>query len=189
MTAASPNEPAPASSIARWSAAFGRLYDALAVLACIIVFVMMMVTCLDVLLRNAPLIASFRGIPGANEVTEYALYFVTMLMAPWLLRRGQHIRIDILLRVIPRELAWWSEWAVDVLALGASLLLTWYGVKVTIASFMLNSMILKSVTIPEWWILAPLPVAFLLLAIEVGFRMHRLAIGPRAPREDAVSSA
>jgi len=34
-----------------------------------------------------------------------------------------------------------------------------------------------------------LPVAFALLAIEMVFRMHRLAIGPRAPRHDAVSAS
>ena len=36
--------------------------------------------------------------------------------------------------------------------------------------------------------LAPLPVAFLLLAIEMGFRMRRLHLGERAPRDDAVST-
>jgi TRAP-type C4-dicarboxylate transport system permease small subunit len=38
---------------------------------------------------------------------------------------------------------------------------------------------------PEWWLLVPLPIAFVLLAIEVLFRMDRLARGKRAPREDA----
>lgn len=175
--------------MARISAAYGRLLEALAALACLIVLGMMLVTCADVLLRNVTLFPGLRGVPGANEITEYALYFVTMLVAPWLLRQGQHIRVDILLRVIPKSAAWACEWLVDVLALVASLLLAWYGVKVTIASHQLGSMILKGITLPEWWILAPLPVAFLLIAIEVLFRMHRLAGAPRGPRDDAVSSA
>jgi hypothetical protein len=37
--------------------------------------------------------------------------------------------------------------------------------------------------------LAPLPVAFLLLAIEFLFRMRRLARAKRAPRTDAVSAS
>ena len=37
--------------------------------------------------------------------------------------------------------------------------------------------------------LAPLPLAFLLLAIEFVFRMHRLARAERAPRTDAVSAS
>ena len=33
------------------------------------------------------------------------------------------------------------------------------------------------------------PAAFLLLAIEFVFRMHRLATGAQRPREDAVSAS
>lgn len=176
-------------TIARLAAGYGRLLDALAALACLIVLAMMLVICVDVLFRNAPLIPGFRGVPGANEITEYALYLVTMLIAPWLLRQGQHIRIDILLRVIPARLAWAFEWLVDVLALGAALALAWYGLQVTVASYQRDAMILKGITFPEWWTLAPLPVAFVLLVIEILFRMHRLATGPRGPRDDAVTSA
>jgi TRAP-type transport system small permease protein len=34
-----------------------------------------------------------------------------------------------------------------------------------------------------------MPVAFVLVAIEFLFRMHRLAIAERQPREDAVSAS
>jgi hypothetical protein len=34
-----------------------------------------------------------------------------------------------------------------------------------------------------------MPVAFALLAVEFGFRMHRLALAERRPREDAVSAS
>jgi hypothetical protein len=43
--------------------------------------------------------------------------------------------------------------------------------------------------VPEWWLLAPLPAAFMLLAVEVLFRMQRLYAGERGPRSDAVSAA
>ena len=29
------------------------------------------------------------------------LYLITLLTAPWLLRQGQHIRVDIVLRLVP----------------------------------------------------------------------------------------
>jgi TRAP-type transport system small permease protein len=56
------------------------------------------------------------------------------------------------------------------------------------ASFKSAAMSIKTLVTPEWWLLAPLPVAFLLLAIEMGFRMRRLRLGERAPRDDAVST-
>jgi TRAP-type C4-dicarboxylate transport system permease small subunit len=42
---------------------------------------------------------------------------------------------------------------------------------------------------PEWWLLVPLPLAFLLFAIEFLFRMRRLSRSERAPRTDAVSAS
>ena len=41
---------------------------------------------------------------------------------------------------------------------------------------------------PEWWLLSALPLAFLALTLEMFFRMRRLWLGPRAPRDDAVST-
>jgi TRAP-type C4-dicarboxylate transport system permease small subunit len=112
-----------------------------------------------------------------------------MLTAPWLLRQGMHIRIDVLLRAVPRPLAWGCEWVADLLALGCCLLIAWYGVKAVLSSMAIGGMVIKVLTIPEWWLLAPLPAAFLLLAVEVLFRMHRLYAGDRGPRSDAVTAA
>ena len=57
------------------------------------------------------------------------------------------------------------------------------------SSYKSGAMTIKTLVTPEWWLLAPLPVAFLLLAIEMLFRMRRLALAERAPREDAVTAA
>ena len=56
----------------------------------------------DIVLRNA----TRAGFPWANEISEYALYITTLLTAPWLLRRGQHVRIYLVLTVMPLRVAW-----------------------------------------------------------------------------------
>jgi TRAP-type C4-dicarboxylate transport system permease small subunit len=173
----------------RFSAAFGKLLEALAWAACLMVFAMVMMICLDVLLRNVALIPSMRGLDWSNDLTEAMLYLITMCAAPWLLRRGQHIRVDILLRAIPKRVAWACEWLADVVGLFCCVVMVWYGVKMTWASYASGSMTVKTMVTPEWWLLAPLPVAFALLAIEMGFRMRRLLHGERGPRDDAVSAA
>ena len=43
-----------------------------------------------------------RGLAWSNEISELMLYLITLLAAPWLLREGQHIRVDIVLRALPR---------------------------------------------------------------------------------------
>ena len=171
------------------SAIYGRLLDALALAACAVLFLMMVMICADVLLRNVTLIPGVHGLAWANEISETMLYLITMLVAPWVLRRGQHIRVDIVLAVIPRQLAWYCEWVADVLALSCCVIITVYGLSATMASYKSASMVIKTLVTPEWWALAVLPFTFALLAIEVVFRMQRLYAGPRQPRDDAVSAA
>jgi TRAP-type C4-dicarboxylate transport system permease small subunit len=172
----------------RVAAAYGRLLEALALLGCAVVFAMALMICADVLLRNVRLIPGVYGLAWSNEVSEAMLYLITMLSAPWLLRQGQHIRVDIVLRAVPPRLGWYFEWIADALGLACCLVIAWYGARATLASFKAGSLAVKTLITPEWWILAPLPVAFLLLAIEMGFRMRRLHLGTRAPRDDAVST-
>jgi TRAP-type C4-dicarboxylate transport system permease small subunit len=171
------------------SAAYGRLLAGLALTGCAVLLLMMLVICADVFLRNVRLVPGMLGVPWANEVTEYSLYFITMLTAPWLLRQGLHIRVDVLLRVIPRRLAWYSEWLVDTIALVCCIVIAYYGFKAVLSSHAIGGMVVKVLSVPEWWLLAPLPVAFALLAVEVLFRMQRLRAGERGPRTDAVTAA
>ena len=172
----------------RLSEQYGRLLAGLALAGCAVLFGMMLVICVDVLLRNVRLVPGVYSVAWANEVTEYALYFITLLTAPWLLRRGMHIRIDVLLRAIPPRLAWACEWAVDVLALVCCIAIAYYGVKAVLSSLAIDATVVKVLSVPEWWLLAPLPATFALLALEVLFRMQRLYAGERGPRTDAVSA-
>ena len=173
----------------RLSQLYGRLLAGLALAGCAVLLAMMLVICVDVLLRNVRLVPGLLGVPWANEVTEYALYLITMLTAPWLSRRGLHIRVDVLLRVMPRRLAWYCEWLVDLLALGCCALIAYYGVKAVLSSHTISGTVVKVLSVPEWWLLAPLPVTFTLLAVEMLFRMQRLHAAERGPRTDAVSAA
>jgi TRAP-type C4-dicarboxylate transport system permease small subunit len=168
---------------------FGSLLAGLAWAGALLLLAMMLVIVGDVALRNIPVPGLPRGLAWSNEVSELMLYLVTMCVAPWLLRRGQHIRVDVLLQAIPRRLAWQLEWVGDVLAFLCCLAMTWYGARAAWASYSAGAVNIKTLVTPEWWSLAPLPIAFALLACEMLFRMARLQAGPRAPRHDAVSAA
>jgi len=172
----------------RLEAAYGKILEAFALAACALVFGMTLMICADVLLRNVRVIPGVAGLEWSNEISEGALYLVTMLTAPWLLRRGQHIRVDIVLRVVPKRIGWIFEWVVDVLGLACCLFIAYYGARAALASFNAGSVSIKTLVTPEWWLLSALPVAFVALSVEMLLRMRRLALGPRAPRDDAVST-
>jgi TRAP-type C4-dicarboxylate transport system permease small subunit len=111
----------------------------------------------------------------------------TLLTAPWLLRRAQHVRLDLVLTVVPPRIAWLMEIAGDMLGLAVSLALVRYGFVMAHESLRLGSITIKNLVFPEWWLLAPLPITFALIAVEFVFRLHRLAGGERARRVEATS--
>ena len=171
------------------SHAYGKLLAGLALAGCFILFAMMLVIVGDVALRNIAIPGLPRGLAWSNEVSELMLYLLTMCVAPWLLRQGQHIRVDILLQALPKKVAWALEWVGDTIGLACCLFLAWYGAKAAWASYREGAVNIKTLVTPEWWSLAPLPIVFVLLAIEMVFRMGRLHAAERGPRQDAVSAA
>ncbi len=175
--------------IERLSAGYDRLLAALALAGCAILLAMMAIIVADVALRNVALPGLPQGLAWSNEISELMLYLITMCVAPWLLRQGQHIRVDILLQAVPRRLAWVFEWVGDVIGLVCCAVIAWYGAQAAWSSHAAGAVNIKTLVTPEWWALAPLPVVFVLLAIEMLFRMHRLARSQRGPRADAVSAS
>jgi TRAP-type transport system small permease protein len=167
----------------RLSAMFGRLLDALAMAAALILLAMVAIVTADIVLRNS----TGGGFAWANEVSEYALYLITLLAAPWLLRRGQHVRLDIILTLVPARVAWLMEAAGDALGFCVSVVLVRYGLAMTADSARLGAITIKNLVFPEWWLLAPLPATFALLAIEFVFRFDRLLKGERTRRIEATS--
>ncbi|MCU0942047.1 MAG: TRAP transporter small permease subunit [Hydrogenophaga sp.] len=171
------------------STAYGRLLSALAMVGCALLLAMMLVIVADVALRNIPVPGLPQGLAWSNEVSELMLYLITMCVAPWLLRQGQHIRVDIVLQALPSRVAWALEWVGDAIGLLCCLVIAWYSAQAAWASYSSGALNIKTLVTPEWWGLAPLPVVFVLLAIEMLFRMRRLARAERGPRQDAVSAA
>ena len=169
----------------RLSNAFGKLLNALAIAAALTLLAMVVMVTADILLRNL----TRTGFAWSNEVSEYALYVITLLTAPWLLRRGQHVRVDLVLTLVPVRVAWLMEAAGDVLGFAVCLVMMRYGFKMTIDSAVLGSITIKNLVFPEWWLLWPLPVCFALLGAEFVFRFDRLIHSEPGRRVEATSVA
>ena len=167
----------------RLSAAFGHLFNALAVAAALILLGMVVIVTADIVLRNS--VGS--GLVWANEVSEYSLYLMTLLTAPWLLRRGQHVRLDIILTLVPARVAWLMEAVGDLLGFAVCIVLVRYGFAMSYDSWRLGAITIKNLVFPEWWLLWPLPVCFALLAAEFVFRFDRLIHSEPGRRVEATS--
>jgi TRAP-type transport system small permease protein len=175
--------------IDRLSNAYARCLSFLALLGCATLLAMMFIIVGDVALRNFEIAWLPGGLAWSNEISELMLYLITMCVAPWLLRQGQHIRVDILLQAVPPRIAWYMEWMGDLIGFACCLVIAWFGAQAAWSSYVSGAVNIKTLVTPEWWALAPLPFVFVLLGIEMIFRMIRLHRAHRGPRSDAVSAS
>jgi TRAP-type C4-dicarboxylate transport system permease small subunit len=147
---------------------YARLLTGFAGAAAILLGAMALLVTLDVVLRNVGL----GTVAWVNEVSEYSLPVATLLIAPWLLYRNQHVRLDVLLISLPRHAARLLEKLCDAIGIAICAVFIWYSVRLILDSARLGSMVVKTLAIPEWWQYALVPVCFSLLAVEFARRLR-----------------
>lgn len=125
--------------------------------------------CADVIFRDLGIMT----LPWQVEVSEYAQFVATFVGAPWVLRLGGHVRVDVLLNVVNAATARAMEIAADVIGLFASMCLFGYGIRTTYLTWRDNQLQIKMLIVPEWWIYSVVIVSGLLLIIEFLRRLWR----------------
>lgn len=143
------------------------LLRSLAAVAAVLLGAMAGLVTLDVVMRNVGL----GTIAWVNEVSEYSLPVATLLIAPWLLHRNEHVRLDVLLVTLPAPAARALEKVCDVIGMAICAVFVWYGIRLIFDSARIGSMVVKTLAIPEWWQYALVPVCFFLLAVEFARRL------------------
>jgi TRAP-type C4-dicarboxylate transport system permease small subunit len=115
------------------------------------------------------------SLPWLIELTEYLIYAGTFIAAPWVLRQGGHVRVDILLVSLPKPLASRLEQFVNVLGLCVSIVMTYYGARAVANAYVANMVQFKTWAVAEWILLLPIPISCTLLALEFALRALRVA--------------
>lgn len=149
---------------------FEKLLSLFSTLFALAIGAVIVLTCLDVALRNL----SLGSLPWLIELAEYLLYAGTFLAAPWVLRQGSHVRVDMLFVALPKRLAVRLEQFVDILGLGISLVLLYYGSAVVSDAWRTNMIAYKTWYVPEWLLFLAIPICALLLSIEFVLRFLRV---------------
>ena len=146
--------------------ALTRLYDALVVALAMVagalvagVFVSIVV---DVLMRTAGLQPPL----WTSALTEYALLYMTMLAAPWMVRNAGHVFVESFTAMLPR--AWFRvvERVVYATCIAICLVLAWYAAKLGYDIGLRGEQDYRSIVMPRWTLFACLPVGFGLAAVE-----------------------
>ena len=155
--------------MARLDAAFGRIYEAIGTLFGIIIAGFVIGITVDLLLRTFGL----GTLGGVQELIEYGLFAGVFLTAPWLLRLGAHVRVDLLLTSVSQSTLIKLERAIDIFGFIISLAMAWFSWVNLSNSWIFNAVQMKYFNVPEWWLLSVVLISFLLLATEFVFRFLR----------------
>ena len=176
------------SRISRFSIGLDTLIDALAVIAGVILCALTLLICLDAVGRT---IVRFSNgaewgytIPWALDVAEYALYITTFFGAPWVLREGGHISIDLVLERLTPAFRHRFLVAADVIGALVCIILFYYSCDVWWTSFREQVLIHETFIFPEWTLLSIAPVSFFVMATIMLRRAHRPTVTLKRNKPD-----
>lgn len=146
------------------------LLNGMALLAAIMLVWLMVAVVLSVVIRNLGLQPSAWFFLS----TEYAMFYLTLLGAPWLVRQKGHVHIELLTSVL-------SAPVLNILSRGVSLLcvvvcgvLAWKGLDLLLLNIERSDYDVRAFFVPKWVLTIVFPFSFTLMAIEFG----RFVVGP-----------
>ncbi len=128
----------------------------------LIVLVIFVLITLDVLL---PLVG-IQPWDGTLGVVEYGLLWFTILAAPWLARIKGHVFIDAVAVMLPPAVKKVTSKIAYLVAITGSLMLAYYSWLLLVESYVDENIDERSIELMLWWIYAPMPICFALVAIE-----------------------
>lgn len=136
--------------------------DALAILAiAIIVF--------STLLINADVFGRYflnNPISNVTETTEHSLFYVTFLGAAWILKKGAHVRIDVVYNMLNPQTQALLNFITSVFGVIVCLVLTWAGGQATWNAFVRGTPFATLWAPPQWPVLVVVPVGSFVLLIQ-----------------------
>ncbi|MFC2013766.1 TRAP transporter small permease [Chloroflexota bacterium] len=144
------------------TAIFDRTISLIANFAAVILAFMTLIICYEIFMRyflNSPT-------DWALEISGYCLVAITFLSTAWLLKREQHVKMDIMLnRLNPGDQSLMNT-ITSLLGTIVCLTVTWYGAKVTWEHFQSGQFFATMLEIPKWPLLLIITLGSLLLFIQ-----------------------
>ena len=145
--------------------AVGYIVTALAYVACAVIPCMFTMIVIDVSMRtvgmNPPLFTS--------SIVEYALLYVAMFSAPWLVREKGHVAIEAVLTISPPIVRRILALTVYVTCMTASFLFAWFSWQLFIDAVETGQLDIRGVDLPYWAQFLPMFIGFALVGAEFLF--------------------
>lgn len=151
-----------------------RVYDGLVTLMALVAATMlvwlMVSTVVSVGMRNAGL----QPFAWLFTSSEYALLYMTMLGAPWLVRRKGHVHIELVTAALPPPARRLLSRTVALGCVFICAILAWKGFDLVQINLARSDYDVRAYYFPRWLLTIAFPISFGLMAVEFA----RFAFGP-----------
>src|SRR6056300_729018 len=98
--------------------------------------------------------------------SEYALLYMTMLGAPWLVREKGHVHIELVTAALPPRARRIISRLVAAACVLVSLILAWKGADLFLTNIERNDFDVRAYYFPRWILTISFPIAFGMMAVE-----------------------
>ena len=143
-------------------AAYDWLLNAFAVISGALLGIMTLAVIVDVIVRNI----GFHPPPHTSAFVEYSLLYITLLAAPWLLRKKGHVHIEMFVTMLGPRVRRFFAIATYVVCITCCLLLLVYAIDITWINFKSGDYDIRSFDMPRWLLFVCMPVSFAMLTVE-----------------------
>jgi C4-dicarboxylate transporter, DctQ subunit len=153
-----------------------HVIDFMAALAGTLLVVAVLTICIEIIMRyffRKPQVWS-------EELCEYILFTLAFLGAPWLLKKGGHVSVDIITeRLSPRVRGYLGLFACGIGVL-ISAVVTWFSIVAAWDCYVTGVVVTKTLTVGKHYFLVFITLGYFFLLVEFGrqFLNHL-----RAPKE------
>ncbi len=113
------------------------------------------------------------AISYAEEVIVYLVIWAVMIISSQLARRDGHVRPDLVLRILPQQVARWIEVFNCLVAIVFSGAMLWYGVQIVQGSLAIDERSSSDLQFPMWIYYLALPTGGALMLVRYVIRLFR----------------
>jgi C4-dicarboxylate transporter, DctQ subunit len=139
-----------------------RIHDVLAVLIGVILVFMTLSIFYAIFVRAV-------NLPGPVwivQYNEYAMLFATFLGSSWLLSKGRHVSVELVVSRLSPQKRNVLRIIHSLMGIGLCATLCWYGALTTIENFQRNVIHVQAVDVPMAYVLFVIPLGFFLLVLQ-----------------------
>jgi len=138
---------------------FRRVTDAMAVVAGLLLVAIVFIISIDVAMRH------FLNNPQVwtVEICEYFIFAITFLGAPWLLRVGGHVNVDIVTARLPIKAQHALTLFASIVGALVCLVLTYFGVVTAIDCYQTGVLEVRTLDVPKYYFMILVSLGYFLL--------------------------